>query len=298
MRTATRLDYRARIVAVVAHLAENLDEAPDLAAMADVGGFSPFWFHRVFVAVVGETPAEISRRMRLERAAWRLRTTDRSLADLAFEAGFHDQPAFTRAFRAAYGATPGRFRSEGMPAHEIPSHAEIHFSPYGPTYRIVLPELENIAMNVETVELKPRPYAYLRHIGPYPEIGSTFERMAQIAGRAGLIGDPDGQFVGVYHNDPCATPPNELSSDAGIALPQGVHAPEGLEEGVLPGGRYLKGIHQGSYAKMGESWGALWEAIHALGAKPRMVSPFELYISDMDTTPEDELITELYVGVE
>ncbi|MZP61753.1 helix-turn-helix domain-containing protein, partial [Escherichia coli] len=95
MRTATRSDYRERIAAVVAHLAEHLDDAPDLAALAAVGGFSPFWFHRVFVAAVGESPADTSRRMRLERAAWRLRTTSRALADLALEAGFGDQAAFT-----------------------------------------------------------------------------------------------------------------------------------------------------------------------------------------------------------
>ncbi len=298
MRTATRSDYRERILAVVAHLAEHLDDVPDLATLAEVGGFSPFWFHRVFVTVVGETPADISRRMRLERAAWRLRTTDESLANLAFEAGFSDQAAFTRAFRNAYGATPGKFRSEGMPAHELPSVAEVHFSPKGLPYRIWLPKLAEEIMNIEIVELPTIRYAYLRHHGHYPEIGATFGKMAAIAGHAGLIGQPGALFIGVYHNDPDQTPVEELASDAGITVAEGVPIPAGLEEGTIPGGRFVKGAHIGSYSKMSESWGEFFGAIHAGGVKTRMTSPFELYISDMDTTPENELLTELYAGAE
>jgi AraC family transcriptional regulator len=298
MRTATRSDYRERILLVVSHLAEHLDDTPDLAALAHVGGFSTFWFHRVFVSVVGETPADISRRMRLERAAWHLRTTKRALADLAIEAGFNDQAAFTKAFRNAYGSTPGRFRSEGLPAHELPGLSEIHFSPHGLPYRIWLPKLDENTMNIDFVNFDARRYAFLRHHGPYFEIGTTFQKMAAIAGPAGLTAVPDALFVGVYHNDPSVTPPEKLESDAGITLAEGTAVPEGLQEGHLEGGRYAKAVHIDSYSKMGESWGKFWSALNESGAKTRMVSPFELYISDMAKTPEEELITELYIAVE
>jgi AraC family transcriptional regulator len=236
--------------------------------------------------------------MRLERAAWHLRTTNTSVAEIAQDAGFSDQPAFTRAFRNAYGAPPGQFRTAGLPAHEIPSLTEIHFSPYPPFYRIDLPELDNLTMNIEFVTLEPRQYVYLRHHGPYPEIGATFQRMAAIAGPAGLIGRPDALFVGVYHDDPGSTPAEDLKSDAGVTVDNGIAAPASLELGELPAGRYAKGIHKGSYATMGDSWGKFMAAIDESGCKLRTVSPFELYISDMDTTPEDELITELYAAVE
>lgn len=298
MRTATRSDYRERIFDVVAYLAQHLDDVPDLGTLAEVGGFSPFWFHRVFVASVGESPAGISRRMRLERAAWRLRTTGQTLAEIAFEAGFCDQAAFTRAFRNAYGATPGRFRSERMPAHELPGNSEIHFSPTGTPYRICLPRLEPIDMNIEYTTLEPRRYAYLRHVGPYQEIGSTFGKMAGIAGPAGLINDSEALFVGVYHNDPSATPPEELQSDAGITVTELMVVPDELQQGTLAGGRYAKGVHKGSYANMTESWMSFWSTLQSSEAKPRMAPPFELYINDMATTPEDELITELYAPVE
>ena len=152
-------------------------------------------------------------------------------------------------------------------------------------------------MDIETVDRAPVRYAYLRHIGPYPEIGSTFGRMAALAGPAGMLGGPDALFIGVYHDDPMTNPPGTLRSDAGVTLADGVPVPDGLEEGALGGGRHAKDIHKGSYAKMGDGWMALYESIHRAGLKPRPAPPFEIYVSDMETTPEDELITELYVPI-
>ena len=151
---------------------------------------------------------------------------------------------------------------------------------------------------VEFVSLEPRRYAYLRHLGPYPEIGGTFGKMAAIAGRAGLTAQPGALFVAVYHDDPGTTPPERLTSDAGISIAEGTGVPEGLQEGLIAAGRYAKGVHRGSYEKMGDSWMALYAALHESGAKMRGVSPFEIYVSDMDTTPVSELVTELYVAVE
>lgn len=153
----------------------------------------------------------------------------------------------------------------------------------------------SFAMDIETVEREPVRYAYLRHRGPYPEIGSTFGRMA---GLTGLLGAPGFRFVAIYHDDPMANPPETLRSDAGVTLADGVAAPDGLEEGTIAGGRHAKGTHKGSYAKMGDSWMALYDALPAAGLKPRPSPPFEVYMGEMETTPEDELTTEIYVPVE
>jgi AraC family transcriptional regulator len=53
---------------------------------------------------------QYSRRLRLEWAAAQL-TEQRSLAQIAVEAGFAGQSHFTRAFRRHFGVTPGRYRA-------------------------------------------------------------------------------------------------------------------------------------------------------------------------------------------
>lgn len=51
------------------------------------------------------------RRLRLERAAWALHQTERPVTQLAFEAGYTTHESFTRAFAAAFGASPTEFRA-------------------------------------------------------------------------------------------------------------------------------------------------------------------------------------------
>ena len=69
MKTITRQSYAARIERARDYLLSHLDEDIDLARMARVANFSPYHFHRVYVAVIGETVAETVRRNRLNRAA-------------------------------------------------------------------------------------------------------------------------------------------------------------------------------------------------------------------------------------
>ncbi len=57
---------------------------------------SPFHFHRVFRAVTGEGVAEHRRRLSLEQAATRLRTTNRPFLEIALEAGYEAHESFTR----------------------------------------------------------------------------------------------------------------------------------------------------------------------------------------------------------
>ncbi|HJT17387.1 MAG TPA: AraC family transcriptional regulator [Thermoanaerobaculia bacterium] len=80
-----------------------------------------------FAAAVGQSPERVScvfrrfyhrsiaeeqRRLRIEFACERLRDPDASLAEIALDAGFSDQPHFSRAFKEITGLTPARYRMQ------------------------------------------------------------------------------------------------------------------------------------------------------------------------------------------
>ncbi|WP_374566188.1 helix-turn-helix domain-containing protein [Ideonella sp.] len=65
---------------------------------------------RAFRAHVGQTPGEVHRRLRVERAATLLARSTQPLADIAALCGFSDQPHMTRAFKAQLGTTPAAYR--------------------------------------------------------------------------------------------------------------------------------------------------------------------------------------------
>ena len=80
-------------------------------------------------------------------------------------------------------------------------------------------------MHVEMETLPALRLATLRHLGPYQEIGRTFGRLDDILTRAGL---PHRELVGVYYDDPAVTPEDQLRSDAGVLIDEGVPLPAGL----------------------------------------------------------------------
>ena len=61
-------------------------------------------------ALLNETPSDLLRRVRLERASKLLIEGDDGIADIAYGVGFNSVSAFCRAFREAYQLTPSGFR--------------------------------------------------------------------------------------------------------------------------------------------------------------------------------------------
>ena len=71
-RLAPLAAYTQRMNRVLDHIDKHLDESLEVAALAAIAHFSPFHFHRVFTAWMGETLGDYLRRRRIEVAAARL----------------------------------------------------------------------------------------------------------------------------------------------------------------------------------------------------------------------------------
>jgi AraC family transcriptional regulator len=95
----------------MAYVENHAFEPLALADLAAVAGFSPYHFARQFNARYGLTPMAFVRARRLGLAARLLASPNPpSLVNLAFDAGFETQEGFTRAFKRAFGVSPGRYR--------------------------------------------------------------------------------------------------------------------------------------------------------------------------------------------
>jgi AraC-like DNA-binding protein len=112
---------------LAAHLDDHDARGSDLAARLYL---SRFHFDRVVAAASGESPARFRRRVLLERAAFRLVTSDRGILDIAVEAGYSSNEAFTRAFQRAYGVPPSAWRSAPTQIR-LDSPNGVHFHPPG-----------------------------------------------------------------------------------------------------------------------------------------------------------------------
>jgi AraC family transcriptional regulator len=108
---------RGRLRAVVEYIEEHLDVSPTLAQMAAVTHLSPYHFARQFKTATGLPPHEYVIARRVERARQFLEAGDeRSLAEIAAQAGFSDQSQLSRHFKRLIGVTPGHFRTSARTA--------------------------------------------------------------------------------------------------------------------------------------------------------------------------------------
>lgn len=95
------------------YIEQHLDADVDTKRVAEHVGFSEFHFHRVFAMTLGESISAYQRRRRLSRAAKQLKAGDERILAIALQAGFTSQEAFTRAFKALFGCSPGHYRKHG-----------------------------------------------------------------------------------------------------------------------------------------------------------------------------------------
>jgi AraC family transcriptional regulator len=278
----THQTYRHRVLRVQLFIQEHLDEDLSVDRLAKLAHFSPFHFHRVFRALAGEGVHEYVRRLRLERAAVLLRSTGRDVTAIAFDAGYETHEAFTRAFRQHFGLAPSRYRaarSSGGPSEEETDMTT------------------TATREVQVRTLPPLRVAFLRHVGPYPNVGETFGRLGAWAGPRGLIG-PQTKMACVYHDDPEVTAPDKLRADCAITVGEEFR-PEG-EVGVqtLDGGDYAVLTHRGPYEGLAEAYRWLYGTwLPASGRELRDRPPFEVYLNTPADTPPEGLVTEIHLAL-
>lgn len=82
-----------------------------LDELAREAGVHPVHLSRVFRRCVGKGISEYVHRLRARTACERMLSSNASLAQISFDAGFADQSHYIRSFRSITGMTPAAFRS-------------------------------------------------------------------------------------------------------------------------------------------------------------------------------------------
>ncbi|WP_439598439.1 AraC family transcriptional regulator [Falsiroseomonas sp.] len=268
----TRQDYGRRIARAIALIAADPARPPSLEAMAEAAAFSPFHFHRIYREITGETPAETLARERLSRAAAMLVREGMAVAAVAKRCGYGSAAAFTRAFRAGYGVAPGAYRDSGGIGQRLPQ-----------------PRLENSDMfEIAIRDEPPLRLASVAHRGAYQGIGTAFDRLKAWARARGLE-TPGTRWIALYHDDPSSVAERDLRAEAGITVPEGVEASEGVTLHTLPPTRMAVLVFRGPYAELERAYRWLYrDWLPGSGEEPADQPAREEYLNDCRSLPPAE----------
>lgn len=95
---------------ILNHLYVNLHRKVTLDELSEELGTSKGHLVKVFKDTMDSTIMQYHMMLKMERADYFLTSTGKSLTDIAFELGFHDQSHFARTFKRLRGITPKQFR--------------------------------------------------------------------------------------------------------------------------------------------------------------------------------------------
>jgi AraC family transcriptional regulator len=308
---STRKEYARRVNAALEFIDRNIGEEISLGKLASVACFSPYHFHRIFSAFIGEPPAEYVRRLRLEKAAGLL-VNDPStpVTDIALACGFSTSALFCRLFKERFGMSPTAWRDGGYEKRKN-GQANRKFGkdrslrsgyqwPAGTDSQERRLKMRKKPV-VKVKDVPPLRVAYVKHMKGYEDqegIGSAFQTLFCWAGPRGVM-SPDMRVIGVSLDNPDITPKDKCRYYACVAVNERAR-PEG-EVGIMTigGGKYAVGRFAGGRDVFKKAYSAMYgEWLPKSGWQPDDVPAFESYIGEPTGTPEKpRFVFDLYVPV-
>jgi AraC family transcriptional regulator len=261
----SRSEYESRMHRVVAYIDAHLEQPLDLNTLAEVACFSPFHFHRLFSAWMGETFGDYLRRRRVEVAAMRLAAQPRvPVLTMALTVGFGSAEAFSRAFKRRFGHSPTAWREvqaalrranrNADQVNRKPDQAQPQLSA---DHGISFNAHQETPMQVKLIDRAPATVAYLRHLGPYGAPIAAFWQSTYVPWAIMNRLRPDHARYGISYDDPSVTAPEQCRYDACAEVAPDFVATGGALKATIPGGKYAVLSFNGTVDQVGEAWNAL-----------------------------------------
>ena len=286
--------WKERLLRVLVHIQQHLDEPLSLDDLAARAFLSPFHFHRIFTGMMGESLKGHIRRLRLERAATRLKLSRMSVLDVALEAGYETHESFTRAFQSNFGRSPSSYRASHAPPRFLQAPSGVHYRGHRAPRSFRAAAAPGRDRRVDIRALQPMRVAFMRHVGPYRKVGAVWDRFLMTLGKDGFLG-AGTQFLGICHDDPDVTPPRRIRYDVCATVDPGFRPGGDIGVQTVPGGDHAVLTHVGPYDRINESYAQLlgrW--LPRSGRDLRPTPCFETYLNSPENTDPEDLITDLH----
>lgn len=266
IKARTSAEYIRRINKTLEFIDNHLDQAIQLEDAARASHFSPYHFHRLFHALVGETVNDYVSRKRMEIAVSRLvYKPELSVTEVAEMGGFSSSANFSKAFKLYFGVSPTELRDPQSPKSgfqngQLQNSGDSNKSKIGKLYskygKVFNPQqlysqfvtqdivfdpdkLEEMLMKIKVEEQQEKPIAFLTSPKGYEldSVFATWDKVIHWAKSKGINEKLQSRFA-ICHDNPMVTPENKCRYDAAIVINPEVEVVQPFTQSVIPGGKY------------------------------------------------------------
>jgi AraC family transcriptional regulator len=307
MLFTTNEKYEQAILSTLLYIQSHLESDLTLEILAGRVGFSPYHFHRIFREAIGEPTKEYIRRLRLERAAYRLKLSEETIMRIALDAGFKTHESFTRAFQRQFGISPAEFRRNFLQASrarkkQVQPHYITEFPLKGESGLL---SNQSTLLQVRLEHVRPLIVAFVRHVGPYDRLLDKGSPMSLLWkelfdwGNANRLINADSLLIGIPQDDPSITPPEKQRFDVCVQIPEFRNPSGHIGCQTISTGTFGVGRHYGSFDNLADTYMHVYDALVTTGkCRLRTQAPFEVY--SHSTVKGDIRIhfTDVYLPVE
>lgn len=275
------MNYLERIQRAVDYIEDHLTDEITTDDVARRAAFSSWHFQRIFAATVGDTLGEYIRKRRLTLALQRLRESETRILDIAIDYQFESQESFTRAFKAAFGLTPGEARKDSTTCINAL-----------PKLRITFDYLEHLYGGM-TMEPKFVTFAEKKVVGlgtnfisilskdknNYTVIPALWDRYLPLAKQIKhRVGRTDYGICEAIADKAKKSHPDELFYMACTEVTDFSEVPKDFMTKTIPAGRYAVFTHKGSLDRLQQTMSYIYGSwLPKAGVELRPAPDLEIY---------------------
>ncbi len=273
--------YEQKLNHIIEYIHHNLDSKIDIKTLAEISHFSPFHFHRISRALLGEPIGAYISRTRVETAAKMIRYTALGIEDIAYNVGYETPSSLSKAFKNHFGISPIGYRKDKF-------------------YTIKTMQTMETTLNIKKpkiIDVDDKQCLYYRMQGAYNTLdyGSAWVKLwgevkAQKLFTAGI------EHLGLPHDDPNITEDDKIRYDACLVIHKKANPSGEIGVKTLKGGKFATFLYQGSYSNFPEVYNYIfndWLLNNDYELRDEPVR--EKYISNPERVEEHKLKTEFYL---
>lgn len=278
----THQEYFKAINRAVDYINVHLNEPINLNDLSKVAHISGFHFHRIFKAMLGESPGEYIQRLRLEKAVFRLQTTTLTLTEIAEQTGYQSPHALSKAFKKHFGLSPSVYRVQ-------PSDLSVPVET--PAFIRIEPEIR---------EVKTKHILTVKVVNPYIKVDAfthAWKKLIRFAEVSGIPGD-GYEYLTLSRDISTITHPDHCRIYACITAKPGLKSKGEFGQQTIDSGLYAVFTYKGAYKELEQVYCYIYRNwIPNSEYELRDISFFEKYLNSPDAVEQDDLLTEVYIPV-